>query len=202
MLSTNVNNILACAFLLVAALQAGGGAEIEVVNYNLILNISDGNWPIFLPYEVQQPILTSSISASTERDVSDAAKEAQEAKASLAEAMAKLYAETEASFSGEATVSAESTTASSSIGKQTDLQVEKKDRIYWLRKCSGSGCPYTASWLAHINLYKRLVWNIDNTKMEAASFEIFDKASFKFQLEDHTAFFVHHLSHFEHAVHK
>lgn len=122
---------------------------------------------------------------------------------SLAEAMAKLYSETEASVSGETAVSAETNfTSAAAREQQSDLQTEKKDRIYWLRKCSGSGCPYTASWMAHINLYKRLVWNIDNTKMEAASFEIFDKASFKFQLEDHTAFFVHHLSHFEHAVHK
>lgn len=38
--------------------------------------------------------------------------------------------------------------------------------------------------------------------MEAASFVIFDHANFKFQLEDHTAYFVHHMSYFEHAIHK
>ena len=71
-----------------------------------------------------------------------------------------------------------------------------------MRKVSGSGCPYAASWLAHINLYKKLTWRIDNTKMEAASFVIFDHAHFKFQLEDHTAYFVHHMSMYEHFIHK
>lgn len=45
-----------------------------------------------------------------------------------------------------------------------------KSRIYDMTKCSGAGCPYTASWLAHINLVRRLTWYLDSTKMEAASF--------------------------------
>ena len=31
-------------------------------------------------------------------------------------------------------------------------------RIYYFKKCGGAGCPYTASWLVHINLYKRANW--------------------------------------------
>ena len=45
-----------------------------------------------------------------------------------------------------------------------------KSRIYDMTKCAGAGCPYTASWLAHINLVRRLTWYLDSTKMEAASF--------------------------------
>jgi len=190
MLSFTTMKFLACMYL-ISVLHDGRGAEVEIVNYNLLINISDGNWPIFLPSD-SLPLIRQSRGIS---ETTDAAKEAEEAKASLAEAMAKLYTEASATTledGGEA------------ISNTSSLEVPaaKKDRMYWLRKCSGSGCPYAASWMAHINLYKRLIWNIDNTKMEAASFEIFDRAHLKFQLEDHTAFFVHHLSHFEHAVHK
>eukprot|EP01035_Chromulina_nebulosa_P017069 gene17069-22581_t len=38
--------------------------------------------------------------------------------------------------------------------------------------------------------------------MEAASFLIFDKAHLKFQLSDPDAYFVHHMSMYEHLVHK
>lgn len=49
---------------------------------------------------------------------------------------------------------------------------EVQDRVYFMKKCSGSGCPYTASWLAHTNLYKKIPWWLDSTKMEAASFNM------------------------------
>ena len=49
---------------------------------------------------------------------------------------------------------------------------ETKERIYGMKKCSGSGCPYTASWLAHVNLFRRIPWWLDSTKMEAASFNM------------------------------
>lgn len=75
-----------------------------------------------------------------------------------------------------------------------------EERIYWLRKCSGPGCPYTASYLAHINLYRQLGWKTDSTKMETHSFVIFDYARQKYQLDDHDAYYVHHMSHFEHLV--
>ena len=38
--------------------------------------------------------------------------------------------------------------------------------------------------------------------MEAATFAIFDAAKFAFQLEEHDAYYVHHMSLFEHEVHK
>jgi len=101
-------------------------------------------------------------------------------------------------------------------------------RIYHFKKCGGAGCPYTASWLVHINLYKRANWYssssssssfityhsyyschyihyyryLDSTKMEAASFSIFDAAPYKFQLSDPDAYYVHHMSMFEHLIHK
>lgn len=46
------------------------------------------------------------------------------------------------------------------------------ERIYFLKKCAGAGCPYTASWLIHVNLYRKLTWWLDVTKMEAASFNV------------------------------
>jgi hypothetical protein len=48
-----------------------------------------------------------------------------------------------------------------------------EERIYDLKKCKGAGCPYTASWLAHINLYKRVGWYLESTKMETASFNMY-----------------------------
>ena len=45
-------------------------------------------------------------------------------------------------------------------------------RIYFMKKVNGPGCPYTASWLIHINHFKRVMWYIDITKMEAATFNM------------------------------
>lgn len=75
-------------------------------------------------------------------------------------------------------------------------------RIYDLKKCGGAGCPYTASWLIHWSLFRKTHWWLDSTKMEAASFIIFDKARWKFQLSDPDAYYVHHMSMFEHLLHK
>ena len=50
--------------------------------------------------------------------------------------------------------------------------LESAERVYGMKKCSGSGCPYTASWLAHVNLYRKIPWWLDSTKMEAASFNM------------------------------
>ena len=47
-----------------------------------------------------------------------------------------------------------------------------EERIYDMKKCKGSGCPYTASWLVHINLYKKTTWYLESTKMETASFNM------------------------------
>lgn len=46
------------------------------------------------------------------------------------------------------------------------------ERIYFLKKCGGAGCPYTASWLVHLDLFRKLTWWLDVTKMEAASFNV------------------------------
>lgn len=54
----------------------------------------------------------------------------------------------------------------------TTEEEEDKERVYYLKKISGGGCPYTASWLIHINLYRKVPWWIDITKMEAASFNM------------------------------
>jgi hypothetical protein len=89
-----------------------------------------------------------------------------------------------------------------------DVKQEEKEispeapRVYGGKKCRGGGCPYTASWLAHVNLYKRTGWWLDSTKMETASFNLFDRAKHKFQLADAGEYYVHHMSMFEHLLHK
>ena len=82
-------------------------------------------------------------------------------------------------------------------------EYESEDRrIYDFKKVGGAGCPYTASWLAHINLYRRITWYLDSTKMEAASFQVFETAPLKFQIADPDAYYVHHMSMFEHLIHR
>lgn len=49
---------------------------------------------------------------------------------------------------------------------------EDEERVYFMKKITGAGCPYTASWLIHTNLYRKTPWWIDITKMEAASFNV------------------------------
>lgn len=84
------------------------------------------------------------------------------------------------------------------------LKTDEPDesRVYDFTKCTGPGCPYTASWLAHTGLYQKTHWWMESTKMEAASFNMFDKAKFKFQVADPDAYYVHHMSMFEHLIHK
>lgn len=86
-------------------------------------------------------------------------------------------------------------------GKEEQPDVDEA-RVYHMKKCKGAGCPYTASWLSHINLYRRVGWFLESTKMETASFNIFDKSQLKFQLSDPDAYYVHHMSMFEHLLHK
>lgn len=59
-----------------------------------------------------------------------------------------------------------------SIDTTGSNETDSNSRIFFLKKCNGAGCPYTASWLAHINLYRKLPWWLDITKMEAASFNM------------------------------
>ncbi len=80
--------------------------------------------------------------------------------------------------------------------------VHEAARVYGAKRCRGGGCPYTGSWLAHVNLYKRVGWLLSSTKMETASFNIFDRAHYKFQMADPNEYYVHHMSMFEHQLHK
>lgn len=84
----------------------------------------------------------------------------------------------------------------------TSVSSDDEARIYHMKKCFGAGCPYTASWLNHVNLYRKAHWWLDSTKMEAASFSVFDAAALKFQVSDPDAYYVHHMSMFEHLIHK
>lgn len=71
-----------------------------------------------------------------------------------------------------------------------------------MKKCKGGACPYMAAWLTHINMYRRVAWYLYSTKMEEASFKIFDNPSVKYQLENHDHYIVHHMSEYEHLIHK
>jgi hypothetical protein len=53
-----------------------------------------------------------------------------------------------------------------------------------------------------VNLFSKARWWLESTKMEAASFNIFDRARWKFQLSDPHAYYVHHMSMYEHVIHK
>lgn len=55
-------------------------------------------------------------------------------------------------------------------GNEVNSEDELEERIFDFTKCHGAGCPYTASWLVHINLLNKAHWWLDSTKMEAASF--------------------------------
>lgn len=43
-------------------------------------------------------------------------------------------------------------------------------RVYHFKKCGGAGCPYTASWLVHVNLYKRANWYISLILIKKSTF--------------------------------
>ena len=96
------------------------------------------------------------------------------------------------------------TTSSGTIGRGRGVTGDSTDakRIYSFKQVGGAGCPYTASWLAHVNLYRTITWYVDSTKMEAASFRIFDTARLKFQVADPDAYYVHHMSMYEHHIHR
>ena len=50
----------------------------------------------------------------------------------------------------------------SSVEKRTNKASDASDasesRIYDFKRIHGGGCPYTASWLADVNLFRRVVW--------------------------------------------
>lgn len=71
------------------------------------------------------------------------------------------------------------------LGKFSNLYC----KLYELKKCRGGGCPYAASWLLDINFYFNIHWYLWSTKMEEASFRVFQQPYIKYQLEDPNAFF-------------
>ena len=177
------------------------------VNYKLLLNVSEGNWPTFPAEESAASTLKSVSTSSTtskstiasafisspssqttqlttlaptiattttasssveKKDEAAAAKEEEElAKAKIAEAMTRSFKDIleEVNADGESSNVVTSPLSANVSNGSTNIAVpaatgrsepRKKGRVYWLRKVSGSGCPYAASWLAHINLYKKL----------------------------------------------
>jgi hypothetical protein len=73
--------------------------------------------------------------------------------------------------------------------------------VLQFKKVGGHACPYAASWLAAVNLFSKAHWYAV-PKMEVATEEIFRRARLKFQLADHDAFYVHHMSMYEHFNHR
>ena len=68
----------------------------------------------------------------------------------------------------EVNVSADTSTMMTAIDNGKAVE----ERVYFMKKLAGGGCPYMASWLANVNLFRRVTWWIDITKMEAASFNM------------------------------
>jgi hypothetical protein len=95
-----------------------------------------------------------------------------------------------------------SASAGTAVATASGEEEGDQRRIYDFKQVGGAGCPYTASWLADINLYRGITWFVDSTKMEAASFRIFDTAKLKFQVADPDAYYVHHMSMYEHHIHR
>ena len=79
--------------------------------------------------------------------------------------------------------------------------ISTEESVYKLRKCGGAGCPYAAAWFVDVYTYITSKWYLHSTKMEQASFNIFHEANLVFQLEDIDAYYVHHMSMYEHLVH-
>ena len=53
--------------------------------------------------------------------------------------------------------------------------------------------------LINVDFYNR--W-VDSTKMEAASFQLYDASKNKFQVSDPDSYYVHHMSSYEHLLHR
>eukprot|EP01038_Epipyxis_sp_PR26KG_P006295 gene6295-8669_t len=75
-------------------------------------------------------------------------------------------------------------------------------RVYEFTYNNEAGCSYTAQWMAEVNLFRRIPFWMDISRAEAASFEIFHKSRLKYLLTDPSAYYVHHMSMYEHLNHK
>lgn len=67
-----------------------------------------------------------------------------------------------------------------------------------------TGCPYTASWLAQIDILMRTSFTINSTKMEDASFALLQQSgeSVTYQVSRPDLYYVNHLSEYEHRIRK
>ena len=41
---------------------------------------------------------------------------------------------------------------------------DNESKVYYFKKMSGATCAYTASWLAHVNLFRRVTWYADTIR--------------------------------------
>jgi hypothetical protein len=73
---------------------------------------------------------------------------------------------------------------------------------YMFTKISSGGCPYTATFLVHVDLFSRLIYQLFWQKMEAVNWNVISTANFNFQFVDDDAYYVNHLSRYEHFTHK
>lgn len=73
-----------------------------------------------------------------------------------------------------------------------------------MRSVTGPGCPYAAAWMTHVSLFCSTKWFMESTKMETATFNIFDGAKHRkaYQYTDPENYYVNHMSMYEHWYHK
>ena len=62
----------------------------------------------------------------------------------------------------------------------------------------GGGCPYTASWLIHMDLFHLVSYRVTWQKMETVTWDVIKAAKYNFQFVNESSYFVHHMSQFEH----
>jgi hypothetical protein len=63
-----------------------------------------------------------------------------------------------------------------------------------------ASCPYAASWLVHVAFFLRVRFSVTETKLEKTSFLMLYKAKPAFQFTDRVAYYVNHLSEYEHKL--
>jgi hypothetical protein len=72
---------------------------------------------------------------------------------------------------------------------------------YIMHKVNSGGCPYTATWLCHIDHFKRIHYEAYWAKMETAGWDALKFAN-SYQLRDENDYFVNHMSQYEHNTRK
>lgn len=61
------------------------------------------------------------------------------------------------------------------------------------------GCPYTATFLVHVDFFSRLHYELHWHKMEAVNWNVIGIARFNFQFVNESLYYVHHMSRYEHS---